>query len=367
MSMAAPSTNLSDVRGIDCPMNSALSAVFTISFPCCMTYHGSFGDAYFLIRFLSPLTIIVYNMSNKNKYCHVWFGLMAVTRMRFVGSGNGVHYLDLSKALSLQLRKLHRQKNIYTVYGGFFVDTPANPDVNSRIDINVAPNTWPVKLAINRSFKIWRKMIAKTLSNTEGMQTGKWNDFKIFLNQGHGPGPLLPRDAAGQNIYGSSPEWDYSTLTTEDPEAGAAADQFELQIVGPHVGSNPNWTRIGVVQSWVDSRAEPSTDPVVDNATTSADPLSNLFDAGDVDDERITVINAEGDNPPYDVDQMFGNSTTYATERNLMRASVAVSTTSSPVQPVHGFEALCGLVELEVTANGAWELVLDVESNGVRF
>lgn len=300
---------------------------------------------------------------------------MAVTRMRFVGTGDGVHYLDLSKALSLQLRKMHRQKNIYTVYGGFFVDTPASSETNSRIDLNVAPNTWPVKRAINRSFKIWRKMIAKTLSNTEGMQTGKWNDFKIFLNQGHGPGPLLPRDAAGQNIYGAAPEWDYSTITSEDPnEDGAlgAPDQFELQIVGPHVdngavGNAKEYTRVSCLQSWVDSRAEPSTDPVVDNATTSTDPLSNLFDAGDVDDDRITIINSEGDNPPYDVDQMFGNSTTYASERNLMRAAVAISTTSSPVVPVHGFEALCGLVELEVTANGAWELVLDVESQGVRF
>ena len=71
--------------------------------------------------------------------------------------------------------------------------------------------------------------------------------------------------------------------------------------------------------------------------------------------------------PPYDPDQMFGNAQTYATEQNLARASVAVSTTSSPVSPVHGFDALCGLVQIEVTANAAWELVLDVESTGVRF
>ena len=46
---------------------------------------------------------------------------MAVTRLKFTGTGGDIAYIDLAKALSVQLRKLHRQKQIYTVYGGFFV------------------------------------------------------------------------------------------------------------------------------------------------------------------------------------------------------------------------------------------------------
>ena len=296
---------------------------------------------------------------------------MAATRMRFKGTGNGTVYIDLAKALSLQNRKLHRQKMIYTVYGGYYVDSNG-----SRVDLNVAPNTWPVKRAINRGFAQWRKMIARTLADTEGMTTGKWNDYKIFLNNAHGNSPLVPVDAGSQNLYGASPEWDYSTLTSEDPDTDPnnMPDQFELQIVGPHVdnglvGNDKQYTRVSLLQSWVDSRGEPSTDPVVDNGTTKVDPLSNLFDAGDADDDRIEIINAEGDNPPYDVDQMFGNSALSGGSNNLMRVSTAITTSANAVMPIHGFEAICGLIQVGFGSDdpGAWELVLDVESNGVKF
>lgn len=296
---------------------------------------------------------------------------MAATRMRFKGTGNGTVYIDLAKALSLQNRKLHRQKMIYTVYGGYYVDSNG-----SRVDLNVAPNTWPVKRAINRGFAQWRKMIARTLADTEGMTTGKWNDYKIFLNNSHGNSPLVPVDAGSQNLYGASPEWDYSTLTSEDPDTDPnnMPDQFELQIVGPHVdnglvGNDKQYTRVSLLQSWVDSRGEPSTDPVVDNGTTKVDPLSNLFDAGDADDDRIEIINAEGDNPPYDVDQMFGNSALSGGSNNLMRVSTAITTSANAVMPIHGFEAICGLIQVGFGSDdpGAWELVLDVESNGVKF
>lgn len=292
--------------------------------------------------------------------------------MRFTGTGNGTQYIDLAKALSLQQRKLHRQKQIYTVYGGYYVDSNG-----SRINLNVAPNTWPVKRAINRSFAIWRRMIAETLKNTEGLTSGKWNDFKVFLDNQHGTSPLLPKDAEGNNMYGTAPEWDYSTLTSDDPDADPATgpDQFELQIVGPHVdngltGNDKLFTRVGMLQSWVDSRAEPqSPDPIVDNGTTKVDPLSNLFDSGDADDDRIEIINAEGDTPPYDVDQMFGNSVSAGNSNNLQRMSSAVTTSANAVVPIHGFEAICGLIQLEFGSAdpAAWELVLDVESNGVKF
>lgn len=298
--------------------------------------------------------------------------VMAATRMRFYGTGNSTKYIDLAKALSLQNRKLHRQKMIYTVYGGYYVDSNG-----SRINLNVAPNTWPVKRAINRGFAQWRKMIAKTLANTDGLTTGKYSDFKIFLDNQHGTTPLVPVDAGDTNMYSSSPEWDYSTLTTEDPDQDPnnSPDQFELMVVGPHVhnglqGNARLYTRVGLLQSWVESRAKPQMEePNVDNANVKIDPLSNLFDAGDADDDRIEIINQEGDRPPYDLDDMFGNAAGSGGSNNLQRVSSAITTTANAIMPIHGFEALCGLIQLDFgTADpGSWELVLDVESNGVKF
>jgi hypothetical protein len=295
---------------------------------------------------------------------------MAVTRMRFRGTDGSTKYLDLAKALSLQTRKLHRQKMIYTVLGGFFVDGNGK-----RININVAPNTWPVKRAVNRSFKVWRKMISKTLSESEGMTTGKWNDFKVYLNSAMGAGSTMnPVDASGLNLYGTTPEWDYSTFTTADPDGDPnnPPDQFDIHIVGPHAssgsGNDVDYSRVSALQSWVDSRATPDETEPSNSPAGPTDPLANLFDAGDVSDDRMEIIETEGDKPPYDVDQMFGNAQVSANSNNLMRVSVAQPTTATSVAMVHGFQALCGLVQLHFPEDpGAWELVLDVESNGVKF
>lgn len=287
--------------------------------------------------------------------------------MRFKGDNNGTYYIDLWKALSLQERKLHRQKQICTVYGGYFVDGDGQ-----RIDINTAPMTWVTKRAVNRGFAMWRKMTAQALEDAGATSKSKYRDFKIHLDNQMGSGTLLPVDASSNNLYSSLGEWDYSTLTSADPDGpgGTPADQYELMIVGPHAGADPNWTRIGLVKSWVDSRPSPQTfDPT--NIPNVNDPLVNLFDDGDVLDDRLTVINTEGDSAPYDELTMFGMAAAAGGSSNLQRQSTAQPTANTQlVAPIHGFQALCGLVQIVVgsgTGTNAWELVLDVETKGVKF
>jgi hypothetical protein len=329
---------------------------------------------YQILSEISKLTVHRKSWCKKNTItCGQVVDAMAATRMRFKGTGNGTYYIDLAEGLSLQNRKLHRQKMVYTVYGGYYVDRNG-----SRIDINVAPNTWPVKRSINRAFAMWRKMIARTLANADGLTTGKYNDFHIFLDNQMGTAGLRPVDASGGDLFDNTPEWEYSTLTTDDPEEDPATgitqpvDQFEIQIVGPHVGTSGNWTRISALQSWVDSRPQPfSDDPTIDFHASHADPLSNLFDAGDTDDDKIQVITTEGDSAPYDEDSMFGNAQGSGNSNNLQRVSSAITTSANAIMPIHGFEAICGLVQLNIPTYagdpGEWELVLDVEANGVKF
>jgi hypothetical protein len=290
--------------------------------------------------------------------------------MRFKATNNGTYYIDLAKALSLQERRLHRQKAIYTVYGGFFVDSQGN-----RCNINTAPMTWVTKRSVNRGFAMWRKMTARTLTDAGATSKSKYRDFKVKLDVDMSNSPLVPVDANDQNLYSSGPEWEYSLLTTADPDAAgvSTADQFSLQIVGQHVpdGANPGqWHRIGLVQSWIDSRPSPEASQPNDIPDVT-DPLMNLFDEGDVIDDRLVRINTEGDGPPYDELIAFGNASgTSGGENNLARQSVAVPATATPVAAVHGFQALCGLLQVKVGSdNGAnqWELVLDVETKGEKF
>lgn len=295
---------------------------------------------------------------------------MAISRMRFKADTNGTFYIDLARSLSLQERKLHRQKFIYTVYGGFFVDSQGN-----RIDINTAPMTWVTKRAVNRGFAMWRKMTARTLQDAGASSKSKYRDFKIYLNSAMTANELLPKDASDALLYtGGAPEWDYSTLISDDPDAGAQPGDpsgFELAIVGPHQGSNPNWTRIGLVQSWINSRPSPEADQP-ENMPDVNDPLMNLFDASDALDDRLNIINAENDGTPYAELYTFGNANpSSGADNNLQRVSVAQPTPlQQPVAAIHGFQALCGLVQIVVgtgTSANQWELVLDVETKGEAF
>lgn len=290
---------------------------------------------------------------------------MAATRMRFTFSDNGTYYIDLAKALSLQERKLHRQKMIYTVYGGYYKDQDG-----STIHLNTAPNTWPVKRSINRGFALWRKMIARTLQDMQGAGTGSYSDFKVYLDNQMGATPTVPKDASGNDLYATAPEWYYSRLTTEDPDGagGGAADKFDLHIVGPSVGADPNWTRVGLLQSWVNSRALPDSSAPDLPAEFSNDPLNNLFDAGDVQDDRLDQIAAENDAAPYDEDTMMGNAIGPGASNNLQRQSSSQTSAANPVVNVMGFEAVCGLLQVVITGAGSSaELVIDVESTGVKF
>jgi hypothetical protein len=192
---------------------------------------------------------------------------------------------------------------------------------------------------------------------------------------------MLPVDANGQNLYLSTgPEWDYSTLVSADPAEDNSGtklpqDQFELKIVGVKAGGVQNeanaggWTRIGLIESWLNTRSHPRLGEPTNTPDGPADPLANLFDAGDAQDDRMAVIEAESDQAPYDETSMFGmNHATTTGDYNLQRQSVATATKQMPVGPVHGFQALCGLIQVDCTsADAAWELVLDVESVGEEF
>ena len=290
---------------------------------------------------------------------------MAVMRLRFTGNGSDNYYIDLAREISIAQRRLARQKQTFTVLGGYWKDQDG-----STAHFNTAPLTWVAKRAVNRGFSHWRKMIARTLADSDGAQTGKYNDFKVYLNRYHFDSNQLSAVDANGNLLGDAKgEWDYSTLTSEDPETGMPPDQFELHITGiTNTAAPGDHSRIGLIQSWFQSRPEPKTDDPQMPATASTDPLANLFDAGDVDDDRLEVIMVEGDQAPYDENTAWGYSTQTGETANLQRMSSAQSSNSNPIVPVHGFQALCGLVQLAVTgASSAWELVLDVECNGVGF
>jgi len=300
---------------------------------------------------------------------------MVATRLKY-NLTEGTHYLDLNRDLSEYHRKLHRQKKVMTVYGGFIRN-----NASASAKFNVAPLNWQSKAAVNRGFKLWRKMISETIKNSgKAVRSGKWNDFKIRLT------PVISSssyksavDQAGNPM--SAGEWDYSTISQprlvldgdgSGLEFDANMDQYDLHIVGPLSEASPtDRSTVGLIDSWYKSR------PIIDGSGSPTEipdvnePLSNLFNIEDDDNEKITILQAEGDQPPYNRDVPYGmlggSTSTYALAPVSIADNAAANSITALGSSVHGFQALCGLVQVVVSGSGTTELFLDVESQGESF
>lgn len=307
---------------------------------------------------------------------------MSVTRLVYEIKGQGTFYLDLAKDLSLINRKLIRQKQIFTVMGGLMKDSGG-----TELLFKVAPHTWTTKLAINRAFKQWRKVQSKTLKQTPGLRTSKWNDFKVRLTANH-LANLTPVYYDGKSH--EEGEWDYSTLTQPkliDPdndgglEFDADADQWDMHIVGSHTGSGSettadgrlfytNYSKIGLISSWYHSRpvprtSDPSNAPIGANEGQSVytDPLSNLLTINDDDNEQAEVIETENDIPPYSLQNVQG-----CFNGQTQLVSFCDNSTGEPdIVTVPGFQSICGLIEVNVDKTDGLFLILDVQTEGERF
>jgi len=320
---------------------------------------------------------------------------MVVTRLYFEipGQTSGTtHYtIDLARELSKFHRRLVRQKQLFTVYGGLYQDA-----TGSNAYIATAPHYWVTKRAINRGFKAWKKQISEAMTNvadsdSSPVRSGKWSDFKVHLSPSVSTDYLEAKDAALNDLPNG--EWNYTTVTRPRPDnefqdgqwSGQDSDQFEMHIVGPHEktmqGNNRNYSRVGLIKSWLDSRPIPMDLPDDDNDAGNPnnipeqmiDPLYQMFLKGDTDEDVkiIESINTENDFPPYDSDLVWGNGVDSTNgQTNLQMQCIVSPDDNTGVASVAGFQALCGLVRITITGNAGENgaaLILDVESNGVSF
>lgn len=298
-----------------------------------------------------------------------------VSRQRYLFTGPGTYYIDLFKSLSVQERRLVRQGQVAKVMGGLIKDS----NNESVVRINVAPDTWVTRTAWRRGKKMWDMHIKEATEGVDGRVKPKYHDYKVFLNSQMGFNPVLPIDANGNTL--PSGEWSYSNYHSEDVDwadpnltatSNRQADSFNCMLVGAHLGTPSNWTRISLLQSWFESRAYPDETPSGDvPATIETDPLNNLFDEADNVDEVLNSLRNDNEEAPYDEETHFGYNDPNAAHANLQRVAFAATQTGAgQIAALNGFSAICGLIEVHITQGvgaGEVELLLDVSTKGEKI
>ena len=289
------------------------------------------------------------------------------TRLRFEFNLDGTGYIDLAKEMSKVQRKMVRQGQNFVIHGGLIQD--ANNEYTVRF--NTAPQSWVVGTALRRARKMWNASYDTVLREGGiGRVKPKYWDWKVYLDDAHAAGATtIGVVDAGGNGYPSG-EWEYSHFVSEDIDwsnpallsaANRDADNFTAHIVGAKQGAPGNWTSVGIIESWRETRAEPDRDDPDVPATVATDPLANLFDEADADDEKLTRLLSDGDNPPYDEDDVPGDGST-----GLERMAMAATSTSNPIVSFGGFVAPHGLIQVSASraSSGVCTVLMDVEAVG---
>ena len=276
------------------------------------------------------------------------------------------HFIDIARDLSRLNRRLYRQGRSYHVKRITVVSTntfgAANPPQNAgRISVSAAPNSWVARGAHSRGLKTFNLMNKEATHNLTNDVSGKWSDFKVYLSNDHFTnGNAVPIDNGGNGA--TTGEWTYSSYIS--PDGTTSSDTFRIHLLGPTLGLPGALNAVGLIQSFGDTRATVDYDQPNVPGDASDDPLLNVFDYGTTIDEVVNQLEAANDSPPYDLDDYPGGDT-------LMPKPIVMSETSIPDGRgvMSGFEALCGLLEVEITspiASDTYSVLVEISAGNYR-
>lgn len=277
------------------------------------------------------------------------------------------HYIDLARDLSRVNRRLYRQGRDYHVKRISIVSSntiaQGQPAQNAgRVTFGTVPDGWVARQAWKRGFKTWNTMNDKATMAIGNSVKGTWLDFKVHLSLDmRSATPLNPLDNGG-NAYNSG-EWAYSELVS--PDGTTSADPFELHMLGDHSGSAGSWNSVGLIKSYGESRATVVAGQPRVPGEASDDPLVNVFDDGTVTDEVIQDLEDKGDEAPYNLGNYPGDDGNGPKPMVVQQTTLGADGRAS----VGGFNALCGLIEIEATspiANDVYSVLVELAPGKYR-
>ena len=161
-------------------------------------------------------------------------------------AGAGYLYIDIARGMSVVGRKLYRQHGLWTVLGVNVYTEATNPPhtgIPYEIAFSGAARNWVTRNALVKGYEHWKQQQRETLRASSPSLKPKWQDFKVFLNEGHRVAfnaglELIPTSGnmfGGDDIYMVGPDWVHSQIVYEiDDGAGhlSSKEPF-LHIIGP--------------------------------------------------------------------------------------------------------------------------------------
>lgn len=266
-----------------------------------------------------------------------------VTRLSFEMTGNTTQFIDIAKALSIVNRRFYRQGLYYYVNS---IEVYNNEQ--GVVDLHTIPDTWTTKNAWSRTFKLFQKMNALIGPPLTSGIMPKYHDFKVFMNTLHRATGSENPDLHGINaayLSMTADDWVYPQFVSadDDQDPVANADEFYIHMMGPHAGSADNWSSVGAIASYADSRATVTQySPNIDETNLPIDPLLSVFDMSSEEqfNDLLENLGTDNDEPPYDFDDYIGELDNHMTHVARVGTEVGLGR----VGRASGFCAPMGLI-----------------------
>ncbi len=291
----------------------------------------------------------------------------AITDLYFTTkTGENAHpayYIDTMKELSKVNRRLYSQAKMVAYQGLTFIwraDVSTNL-ASIEVTVRTAGNSWFVHNAHVKGHALWNEMQDLVLEDNPSVK-GKWHDFKVSFSTdqtGSGlPGNTLNcKDSTGTDYLGG--EWDYSTYVMPQHSVDGAgnplpAEEFDACLIG-----GDNISRKSLVKAYQESRASVSPDQPNTPVGMPNSFFSLLTDSGSQEPELATVIQDEGDNPPYDLNNYPQGDTNAPAAVVVQYGAISASEVDGRLG---GFVAPCGLLEIGVRGYDADGVEIGTES-----
>lgn len=284
------------------------------------------------------------------------------------------HFIDIARDLSRINRRLYRQGRDYHVKKITVVSTNtfaigAFSDLGAPlrepagfVSASTIHGNWVSHQAWKRGFKTWQTMNSEAAHAVGNDVSGTWSDFKVYMSPDMRTGTVLtPIDNGGTPWVGG--EWTYTKLVTPDGTTGA--DEFELTMIGNHVGSAGSRQAVSLCRSYGESRATVNPDNPNTPGTIADDPLNNVFDYGTAVDEVLQNDMEDADNPPYALTQYPGGAANGTKPSVVQHSTLGVDGKCT----LAGFNAMCGLIELETKSpidNDVYSVLVELSPGSYR-
>ncbi len=272
-------------------------------------------------------------------------------RFEVTNSGNAgtetSHYIDLGRELSAVNRRLYRQGLVYKVQRVIVVSTNtlgAPGGSAGFVSLSTVPNTWVTRGAWRYGQKTHRMMqdeAMRGLPNASAAR-GPWTQFIVSGMDSATPAPTYLRSLDNGGNNATLGEW--TATEFHSPDGTTSSDAFKATILGGHVGSAGSRSYVSLVEAFGESRATLASPQPTQPANMEDSPLANVFDHGTNIDEVLTDIQTDGDEPPYSLANYSGGASNQP--KPVVQAHGSLGADGAVV--LGGFEAVCGLIEVEV-------------------